>query len=181
MVNVLEKTPAPVAGKIVVEHGNATPGSTVEVAISVKNNPGISSMRLRVTYGSDLTLINVAYNSALPGSTGKPDYGRDCVYLAWENPLENVKGDWVFAVMTFRVAENAKPGKEAAITVTYDAEDIAAITASGREEPVPFEAESGAIAVISILPGDLTGDGKLNNRDVTRLMRYLAGWDVELH
>ena len=179
MVNVLEKTPAPVAGKIVVERGNAAPGSTVEVAISVKNNPGISSMRLRVTYGSDLTLINVAYNSALPGSTGKPDYGRDCVYLTWENPLENVKGDWVFAVMTFRVAENAKPGKEAAITVTYDAENIAAITASGREEPVPFEAESGAIAVISKLPGDLTGDGKLNNRDVTRLMQYLAGWDVE--
>ena len=28
-------------------------------------------------------------------------------------------------------------------------------------------------------PGDLNGDGKLNNKDVTRLMQYLAGWDVE--
>ena len=28
-------------------------------------------------------------------------------------------------------------------------------------------------------PGDLNGDGKLNNKDVTRLMQYLAGWDVD--
>ena len=33
---------------------------------------------------------------------------------------------------------------------------------------------------VSLLPGDLNGDGKLNNRDVTRLMQYLAGWDVAL-
>jgi hypothetical protein len=33
----------------------------------------------------------------------------------------------------------------------------------------------GGIAI-----GDINGDGNLNNRDVTRLMQYLAGWDVEI-
>ena len=28
-------------------------------------------------------------------------------------------------------------------------------------------------------PGDITGDGRVNNRDAARLMQYLAGWDVE--
>ena len=29
------------------------------------------------------------------------------------------------------------------------------------------------------IPGDITGDGKVNNRDAARLMQYLAGWDIE--
>lgn len=28
-------------------------------------------------------------------------------------------------------------------------------------------------------PGDINGDGRVNNRDAARLMQYLAGWDVE--
>ena len=32
---------------------------------------------------------------------------------------------------------------------------------------------------LATLPGDLNGDGKLNNKDATRLMQYLAGWDVD--
>jgi hypothetical protein len=35
------------------------------------------------------------------------------------------------------------------------------------------------ISVTRYAPGDLNGDGKWNNKDVTRLMQYLAGWDVE--
>jgi len=30
------------------------------------------------------------------------------------------------------------------------------------------------------LPGDINGDGKVNNRDAARLLQYLAGWDVEV-
>ena len=31
------------------------------------------------------------------------------------------------------------------------------------------------------IPGDINGDGVLNNKDVTRLMQYHAGWDVEVN
>ena len=30
------------------------------------------------------------------------------------------------------------------------------------------------------IPGDLNGDGAVNNKDLTRLFKYLSGWDVEL-
>lgn len=31
-----------------------------------------------------------------------------------------------------------------------------------------------------VMPGDINDDGKLTNRDATRLLQYLAGWDVEV-
>ena len=31
------------------------------------------------------------------------------------------------------------------------------------------------------IPGDVNGDGEVNNKDLTRLFRYLSGWDVELY
>ena len=30
------------------------------------------------------------------------------------------------------------------------------------------------------LPGDINGDGKVNNKDASRLFQYLSGWDVEV-
>lgn len=30
------------------------------------------------------------------------------------------------------------------------------------------------------ISGDINGDGKVNSRDASRLMQYLAGWDVEV-
>ena len=30
-------------------------------------------------------------------------------------------------------------------------------------------------------PGDINGDGKINNKDASRLFQYLAGWDVEVN
>ena len=180
MVNIVEKAAAAAEGKIVVESETAAPGSTVDVVIRVENNPGIASMRLQVTCDEELTLTNVVYNSELPGSTVNPVCGRNPVYLNWVNPLENAEGDWVFAVMTFRVAEDAEPGKMLAVTVSWDPEDIVSITAPGVEETVPFTVENGAVTVSSKLPGDTNGDGKLNNKDAIRLMQYLAGWDVEI-
>ena len=31
-----------------------------------------------------------------------------------------------------------------------------------------------------ILYGDVNGDGKVNGKDATRLIQYLAGWDVKI-
>ena len=38
----------------------------------------------------------------------------------------------------------------------------------------------GAKEPVSHIPGDITGDGKVNNKDVTRLFKYLSGYDVEV-
>ena len=56
----------------------------------------------------------------------------------------------------------------------------------GGEHEVSVEFEGGAVAMATITttgpaytPGDINGDGNVNNRDAARLMQYLAGWDIE--
>ena len=40
--------------------------------------------------------------------------------------------------------------------------------------------ELGREHVDGYLPGDINGDGSVNNKDVTRLFQYLSGWDIEV-
>lgn len=35
--------------------------------------------------------------------------------------------------------------------------------------------------IVLIIKCDINGDGKVNNKDLTRLFQYLSGWDVEVN
>ena len=39
---------------------------------------------------------------------------------------------------------------------------------------------NGRIAVSLGVPGDISGDDKVNNKDSVLLFRYIAGWDEEV-
>ena len=34
---------------------------------------------------------------------------------------------------------------------------------------------------VNHIPGDIDGDGEINNKDLTRLFQYLSDWDVEVN
>ena len=38
---------------------------------------------------------------------------------------------------------------------------------------------NGSVIVASYIPGDINGDEKINNKDATFLLRYLAGWNID--
>lgn len=42
------------------------------------------------------------------------------------------------------------------------------------------ETKTAVIPILQHLAGDINGDGKVNARDVTRLLQYLAEWDVDV-
>ena len=46
----------------------------------------------------------------------------------------------------------------------------------GNENDIPFV----ALEEPGYIPGDVNGDGVVNNRDAARILQYVAGWDVEL-
>jgi len=165
------------APQIIVENVQANPGEEVSVTISLKNNPGITSMKLNVSFEEILTLTNVEFNAEIGGQSMAPGTMNSPVILNWFQGHENVTGDWDFVTLTFRVAEDAQPGMQTAIRVAYDPADLFDI----NENNIRFDVVSGKVTIANHTPGDITGDGVLNNKDLTRLFRYLSGYDVDVN
>lgn len=165
------------APKIVIDSTNATIGKTVTVKISLKNNPGIASMKLSVTFDqSVLTLTDITYNSEMGGQFQLPQDMDSPVILNWYNGWNNCEEDGAFATLTFTVAEGATHDSYTNISVTYDPEDVYNIL----EQNVTFYAEGGDLHVIEYVPGDINNDGEVNNKDATRMFQYLSGWEIEV-
>lgn len=157
---------------------SALPGSSVDVDISLKDNPGVSSIGLDVGYNKNiLSLEKVTYNTGLGGVTQSSPLTDNPAKLLWVNSTGEFGEDAVFATLTFKVSANAKGNVKSPITITYDTNDIY----NSKEENINCEIVNGAITVTDIIPGDINNDKAVNNKDVTRLMQYLAHWDVEVN
>ena len=166
---------------IAVDNKNAVIGSTVTVKLILKNNPGVTSVRINVAYDNTLlTLTGVEYNATMGGQGVLPENMEALdgnIILYWADGFANYEGNDVFATLTFAVSDNAVAGASTMVSVTYDAEDIY----DADEENVTFFCDDGVITFIDYTPGDINGDGVLNSKDTTRLMRYHAGWDIEVN
>jgi len=76
--------------------------------------------------------------------------------------------------LTFAVLDTALAG-DAYISLLYEEGNISNID----EESINFKVVDGKIMVTDYLPGDINGDGSVNTKDLTRLLRYINHEDVE--
>ncbi len=72
--------------------------------------------------------------------------------------------------MTFKVLESAKKDTELPINVSVNADDCH----DAKYNPVSFVVNAGSIYVPSYIPGDVTGDGKVNPLDLIKLSQYIS-------
>ncbi len=163
--------------KILISDIEGMPGDTVTVTVSLKNNPGIASMKLKIAYGSELTLTAVEYNTAIGGQSQQPQSMASPVTLNWFNGSANSTGDFVFATLTFKISDNATEDSICVISATFNPNDVYDVDL----ENVDFAVQNGSITVTSYIPGDINGDGEVNNKDLTVLFRYLSDWDIEVN
>ena len=135
-----EATNGPV---FVIDSVDAEAGSkNVAVNISVKNNPGVSSILMEIIYDKDnLTLTNFEYNTdALVGCSTVPfNANAFATCLNMVNGTQNVKGDWTFATLYFDVKPTAQGS--CPITVSFDEDNVYNID----EDNIPFAITDGAI------------------------------------
>lgn len=124
----------------VVDRVTAHPGDRVDVTISVRNNPGIASIKLEVTYDDALTLDSVTYNESIGGMFMQPPQKASPVTLNWFNGAADSTGDWVFATLSFIVSADAKLATYP-IGITYQAENVYNIA----EENLEFEIVNGSV------------------------------------
>lgn len=156
----------------------STAGSTVDVAIMIEGNPGISSMKLNVTYGDILALESVTYNTEMGGISQQPQTLRSPVALNWASPTAEYNQDGAFATLRFVISEDAEPSSVGEIKISFNPDDIYNME---EENITNIVVVNGAVTVVKCQPGDINGDQKVNNKDFTRLFQYLSGWDVEVN
>ncbi len=163
---------------IVMEADPLRAGQTVRVRIGLKNNPGIASLKFTLDYEPDvLTLTDIVYNTAIGGQAQQPQNYQSPVILNWINGTSDSEGDFLFATLTFTVSADAVAGETTSISLTYDENDIYDIS----ETNIYFHVPPFTATITDYIPGDINGDGTVNNKDLTRLFQYQSGWDVEVN
>ncbi len=150
--------------------GEVTPGDTVEVEISLSNNPGIVGLKLTCNYDSRFfKLVKVNDAGVLGSKSHKPiaEVENGGPYtLMWFNPTrkDDYTVDDVIVTLTFEVASNA-PSGDHDIDISYDYSKKEAINAD--MSPVYFEIEDAVVAVEDIGQGSVDDyeDEEDNNDD----------------
>lgn len=162
---------------ISVESVSAAPGSTVQVAVSIKDNPGILGARLSIEFDDGLTLISAksgeafsALQMSLPGKFESP-----CTFT-WDgiDISEDQIQDGVILSLEFQVSEGVVSGSRLAIKLTATPNDFM----DAQLNTVQVQTCDGNVTVINYIPGDVNSDQMITMADVIMLRRYLAsGWD----
>ena len=132
---------------IIVSSPTASAGETVDVTVSLANNPGIVSMRLSIGYNSDvLTLKKVTDADILGTSFHSNDLKLNPYILYWSNGAvaSDFKKNGNAVTLSFDVAADAEVG-DYPITVSYNREDDDILNAALK--PVEFETTSGKVIV----------------------------------
>lgn len=154
----------------------AIPGQHVSVPISLENNPGIASIKLKIRFDNALILNGITYNiDDLGGQYQKPQEYNSPVTLNWYNGEENTYGDMVYAVLDFTVADDASVGNHA-VFVSYNREDVYCLSGN-TETNVNFKIVQGSVNVSFIL-GDVDVNGEVEIIDATWIQRYAADIDL---
>ena len=175
MQNEPVSTPVPSdAPQIVVGSKTTMAGNTVTVDVSLKNNPGIISMMLHLSYDDALTLINIGDTGLFPGRV----HGDVTDVLFWDygTSSQNFTGNGVIATLTFTLSEEAEPG-EYHICLSYDNAEGDIINIDF--EPVEFAVQNGAVTVAAAQPEMHTVTFKDWDGTVLKTQEVQNGGDAE--
>lgn len=148
----------------------AAAGSTVDINVFIKGNPGIIGGTLTVSWPEELTLVGDKNGTAFDGIT----YQRPSRYVntgtnfVWYgSDVEEVK-DGTILTLTFEVDENATDLDKYLITITGKS------FTDSNQNTVNVSFESQYVRIINYIPGDVSGDDEIAPLDLVLLARYIS-------
>lgn len=161
---------------VIVGNAEGLAGQTVEVTVSLENNPGIAFMRLKVNYDTEaLTLIDVKDAGILGNAYHSADYTPYPYTLYWDNgtATENYTANGTAVTLTFRINKGTATGTyDVSVSYNNDNDDIMDVDFNH----VKLATVEGEVKVVNAVCGDVNCDGKITSVDSAILARYLAGW-----
>lgn len=176
-VSVTSQPADPDASAMFLSGGSGKRGTTVDVTVAVRRNPGIVSTRIFIDYDpAVLTLIGVSNGSIFAERTmhAAEDLTQNPFEISWSDPLCEIDciGNGTLATLRFAIRGDAPEGTTP-VTLRYDSD----ATYNIAETAQTFLIESGFVTVYDPVSGDANGDGVTDLRDVAVIRRYLAdGW-----
>ncbi len=157
---------------IFVESKYAVRGSSVEVNVNVKNNPGISGATLSISYDQGLTLTKAVSGATFSDlSFTTPGKFTNPSSFLWDSESGQINDDGTMLTLSFVVAEDAEPNDNLNVNVSYYPGDIY----NENMDSVSVQTVSGCITIIDYTPGDVNDDGLINGKDVTMIRRNIVG------
>jgi len=143
----------------------AVAGETVTVEIVVNKNVGFTYLNLLLGYDTTaMELVSVSNGAIVESLT----QGRSYIWAQ----ADNATATGVLASLTFVIKEDAPAGDYAVTVRNLEC-------CNEQELDVTVGTTNGKVTVIDFIYGDCNGDNAVNGKDVTRLLRYLAGIDPE--
>ncbi len=133
----------------VVSTAEGVEGDTVTVTVSLANNPGIVSAKLKVAYDADvLELKSAKAEGVYAANAGFGPTTRNPFTINWVDTASGIiyADDGAFATLTFDIKADAAIG-DSAITVSYDPDDVYVTDDNNNYNNVTFAVENGAVKV----------------------------------
>lgn len=159
---------------ITVQSVTDTAGSTVNVNVTLENNPGILGATLTFTYDSGLTLTAAENGEAFSALTmTKPGAFVSPCNFTWDGQdlgATDIKNG-VILTLHFKINDNAEADTVYHINVSYTNGDFV----DSDLNPIDVVITNGVVTVVNYMPGDLDGNNKVNTTDVIMLRRHIAG------
>ena len=157
-------------GKFVVSEAAGKNGDTVEITVSILNNPGVSFAQLVMNYDEAvLKLVDIKNSGLFENVTVE----GNVLTLGGKNEVGDITGNGVVVTLVFEIV--AEADQETTVGITYTSNVIT----NFNGEPVVMGIDNGKVVVYTYLLGDVNRDGIVDIKDVTVLRRYLAGTVAE--
>ena len=159
---------------VTVANVTTTPGTTINVDISIKNNPGILGAVFTLSYDERLTLTNAVSGDAFGAlAMTKPGKYQSPCQFTWDGLelSESDIKDGVFLTLTFDVSDSIDSETACDISLSYDTGDIV----DANLNPINVSITNGSVNVIDFVYGDVDGNTKVNTTDVILIRRFIAG------
>lgn len=168
-----------------LSEANGKAGDIVEITLDITNNSGFVNLGLEISYdNSVLTLLSVGENEEVGAiCTTAETIDTNPYNIVWDSESD-IFFNGTLATFTFKIADDAPSGNYPIDVNFYrgrygdyiNGDDV---NYNGDEIPLNLNYECGMVNIYTHIPGDIDGDGVVNNKDATYLLRYLAGWNIE--
>ena len=169
--------------RIGIAKQTVSPGATFTVPVLLKNNPGVIGFSFALKYDAEKLEYLSATDGDFIGVAANISENSNQLGIAYSSASNQNLTGTVVVNLTFRAKSEATGTAKLSFVIdkAFDDGFLASNPETQESEPVAFTIEDGEISIADFTPGDVDGNGKVDNNDLILLTRYRARWKITIN